>query len=120
MNKIYKIGNKTDWEMEEDIIATSKLNSPDIVFIYDVTDDKGNWIEEIYDEVSDLGFPKRDSKENYTLVNGLGIVWWKINVPNIGEGILFQDASPLAIAFKRKDILDSNIEVKFQKINEIS
>ena len=111
MDKIYKVATMTGFK-EDSSVAERELGSSDLLYIYDVTDNEGRWEEEIYLEIDQLGFPKREEKAH---VEDESIVWWEINVPHIGKGILFQDASPMAIAFKREDLVKSKVNLHYDE-----
>ena len=114
MEKLYKVSPESGFK-EDGIIAERELDSSDLLYIYDATDSSGNWIEEIYFEKEQLDFPKREEKENYEVFDELGLTWWEINVPNIGKGILFQDASPMSIAFRKEDLVNSKLKLNYTK-----
>lgn len=113
MNKIYKVAVTTGFK-EDIAVAERELGSSDLLYIYDATDNKGRWEDEIWSE-EQLDFPRREEKENYEIFDDLGLTWWEINVPHIGKGILFQDASPMAIAFKREDLVKSKVNLHYDE-----
>jgi len=110
MDKMYKVATITGFK-EDTSVAERELDSSDLLYIYDATNDKGQWIEEIWYEYQ-IGFPRR---EKFGHVEDPAVCWWEINVPHIGKGILFQDASPMAIAFKREDLVKSKVNLKYEE-----
>lgn len=111
MDKIYKVVADTCCK-EDAVVAERELGSSDLLYIYDVTNDEGQWDEEIYDEVKQLGFPDREKEVHH---EDEGISWWEINVPNIGKGILFQDASPMGVAFRKEDLVKSKVNLHYDE-----
>jgi hypothetical protein len=102
---------------EEAEFVSSELNTDidNILCITDVTDEYEEWFEELYDETY-IGFPKREKQEyQVELSNGLHLSYWYIDVPNVGKGILVQDASPMGIYFKKSDLDKSNLNIVYEK-----
>ncbi len=102
---------------EEAEFVAGELNTEidNILCITDATDEYEEWFEELYDE-TDIGFPKRERKEyQVELSNGLHLCYWYINVPNVGRGIVVQDASPMGIYFKKSDLEKSNLNLVYEE-----
>jgi hypothetical protein len=99
---------------EAEFFAKELKTTPEnILVIYDATDEDGEWLEEIWDE-EDAGFPARDGDEKEVTLSDYFLVYWEINVPGIGKGILVENASPIGIAFKKDELLKSNYKVKIK------
>ena len=98
--KVHKAGQEESL-FYKDILATDE----DIVILYDATDENGKWLEEIWDE-ADAGFPDRNDDQFSTAADN----YWTIDIPNVGRGILAQNASPIGIALKMYDALKLNIK----------
>jgi len=97
---------------EEFELAKQQLGGENFVCIADVTNEDGIWQDEIWSEV-DAMFPKRIGDYQKEIINDVNLVYWFIDVPEIGRGLLLQDASPIGFIFKKEDIEKSNLNIEY-------
>jgi len=102
---------------EEKLLAKQELGTDDVLCLIDCTNEEGNWKDELWSE-DDADFPKRIGdfmEEKFLMEDGMTInlVYWFIDVPEIGRGLLLQDASPIGFIFRREDIEKSKLKFEY-------
>lgn len=110
--KAFKESNTHGFFEGEIAIALRELGEGPFICIADCTDDEGHWMDEIWSEV-DAMFPKRIGDYQKEIINDVNLVYWFIDVPEIGRGLLLQDASPIGFIFKKEDIEKSNLNIEY-------
>ena len=103
------------FEQWERTVCKEHLGTEDCVGIYDCAplDDPDEVEDEIYGECEQFGFPKRE-KQMHDMPKDMNGThpFWIIHVPEIGKGVLFQNASPLIIYFRKSDVLTSSLKFR--------
>jgi len=107
--RLYKV---CDVEEDEVELACKELNTDaeNLLCIYDVENIEGECWGEVYDEIRQLGFPPREKDVKTIKIDDYEICYWEIFVPEVGKGILIQDASPMSIIFKKDELIKSGLK----------